>query len=105
MPKSRHPGNGREKGPKVIYIRKLRFEEAYRLLDSGIQDAFLKGETLVEVVHGIGEGVLKRMTEDYIQNHDFLKVLEDGGLFIGNPGSTLIEIMGPSAQDLKKYVR
>ncbi|TGK08670.1 DNA mismatch repair protein MutS [Leptospira fletcheri] len=105
MPKGNYPKGGKPKGPKVIYVRKLRFEEAYRVLDSGIQEAFLKGETLVEVVHGIGEGILKRMTEDYIQSHDFLKVLEDGGLSIGNPGSTLIEIMGPSAQDLKKYLK
>ncbi|TGK04285.1 DNA mismatch repair protein MutS [Leptospira langatensis] len=102
----RDKGSGRNtKGPRTIYIRKMRFEEAYRVLDKEIQEAFLKGETLVEVIHGIGEGVLRKMTEDYIRNHSFLKVLEDAGLNIGNPGSTLIEIMGPSAEDLKKYLK
>ncbi|TGJ99080.1 DNA mismatch repair protein MutS [Leptospira semungkisensis] len=102
----RDKGSGRnQKGPRTIYIRKMRFEEAYRILDKEIQEAFLKGETLVEVIHGIGEGVLRKMTEDYIRNHSYLKVLEDAGLNIGNPGSTLIEIMGPSAEDLKKYLK
>lgn len=97
--------SGSKKGPRRIYIRKLRYEEAYRILDREIQDAFLKGETLVEVIHGIGEGVLRKMTEDYIGANSFLKILEDAGLNIGNPGSTLIEIMGPSAADLKKYLK
>ncbi len=104
MPRGRE-SVGSKKGPRTIYIRKLRYEEAYRILDREIQEAFLKGETLVEVIHGIGEGVLKKMTEDYIQSHSFLKVLEDAGLNIGNPGSTLIEILGPSASDLKKYLK
>ncbi|TGL65911.1 Smr/MutS family protein [Leptospira sarikeiensis] len=105
MPKGKHSGKN-QKGPKSIYIRKMRYEEAYRLLDREIQAAFLKGETLVEVVHGIGEGVLKRMTDDYIREHSFLKILEDGGLHLGNnPGSTLVEIMGPSSEDLQKYLK
>ncbi|PJZ68561.1 DNA mismatch repair protein MutS [Leptospira perolatii] len=94
-----------EKGPRVVYIRKMRYEDAYRLLDAEVQEAFLKGETLVEVVHGIGEGILKRMTEEFINSRDYLKVLQDGGLNIGNPGSTLVEILGPTKDDLKKYLK
>ncbi|TGM11128.1 DNA mismatch repair protein MutS [Leptospira selangorensis] len=105
MARGKHSDQNR-KGPKSIYIRKMRYEEAYRLLDREIQAAFMKGETLVEVVHGIGEGVLKKMTDDYIREHSFLKILEDGGLHLANnPGSTLVEIMGPSSEDLKKYLK
>lgn len=76
-----------------IYIRKMRYEEAYHKLDREIHSAVMRGETFVEVIHGIGEGKLKNMTLEYINNHDFLK-LHDTSLYIQpNPGTTKIEIL------------
>ncbi|EMO29025.1 Smr domain protein, partial [Leptospira interrogans serovar Bataviae str. HAI135] len=63
-------------GAKTIYIRKLRFEEAQWKLEKEIQEAFLAGETLIEIVHGIGEGILKKLTLDTIRSHDFLKEVD-----------------------------
>ena len=64
---------------KEIYIRKMRYEEARYKLERELQDAFMEGETLVQVVHGIGEGKLKQLT------------------------LTKLEIMGLDKQDLKRY--
>jgi hypothetical protein len=88
---------------REIYIRKMRYEDAYQKLDREIQSAFMEGETLVDVIHGIGEGKLKDMTFEYVRNNDFLKI-NDTSLYIQpNPGVTRIEIFAPSKQILKKY--
>lgn len=76
-----------------IYIRKMRYEEAYHKLDREIHAAVMRGVTHVEVIHGIGEGKLKNMTLDYVNRHDFLR-LYDTSLYIQpNPGTTRIEIL------------
>lgn len=87
----------------VIYIRKMRYEDAYHKLDREIQSAFLRGETLVEVIHGLGEGKLKQMTLDYVKNYDFLKIYDTSQFIQPNPGSTKIEILAPDKHALKKW--
>ncbi|EMN01147.1 Smr domain protein [Leptospira noguchii str. 2007001578] len=92
-------------GAKTIYIRKLRFEEAQWKLEKEIQEAFLAGETLIEIVHGIGEGILKKLTLDTIRSHDFLKEVDYSQFGISNPGSTLVEVLGPDKNVLKRYLK
>ena len=87
---------------KVIYIRKMRYEDAYHKLDREIQSAFLSGETLVEVIHGIGEEKLKNLTLDYIKANNFLKIYDTSAYIQPNPGVTKIEILSPDKQFLKK---
>ncbi|URD71249.1 Smr/MutS family protein [Leptospira borgpetersenii] len=92
-------------GAKTIYIRKFRFEEAQKKLEKEIQEAFLAGETFIEVVHGIGEGILKKLTADTIRSHDFLKEIDYTQFGISNPGSTLVEVLGLDKDTLKRYLR
>jgi dsDNA-specific endonuclease/ATPase MutS2 len=87
---------------KTIYIRKMRYEEAKIKLDREINDAFMEGETFIEVVHGIGEGKLKQLTLDYVRDNDFLKLYSVAEFVHQNPGSTKIEILAPSKTELKK---
>ncbi|MDI7197095.1 Smr/MutS family protein [Leptospira santarosai] len=92
-------------GAKTIYIRKLRFEEAQKKLEEEIQEAFLAGETFIEVIHGIGEGILKKLTLETIRTHDFLKEVDYSQFGISNPGSTLVEVLGPDKDTFKRYLR
>jgi CTP-dependent riboflavin kinase len=87
---------------KIIYIRKMRYDEASNKLDREIQEAFMAGETLVEVVHGLGEGKLKSLTLEYVKANDFLKVYDTSLYIQPNPGITRIEILTPSKDFLKK---
>jgi dsDNA-specific endonuclease/ATPase MutS2 len=87
---------------KTIYIRKMRYEEAKAKLDKEINNAFMEGETLVEVIHGIGEGKLKQLTIDYVRENGFLRLFESGDFVYTNPGSTKIEILAPDKNTLKK---
>ncbi|TGN20169.1 Smr/MutS family protein [Leptospira idonii] len=85
---------------RTIYIRKLRFEEARLKLEKEINDAFMDGEQFVEILHGIGEGILQRMAIDYVESCDFLKLVDRDPMFRGNPGATQVEILAPS----KEYI-
>ncbi|TGL72271.1 Smr/MutS family protein [Leptospira jelokensis] len=85
---------------RTIYIRKLRFEEARTKLEREIHDAFMDGETYVEILHGIGEGILRQMAIDYVTTCGFLKLVESDPMFRRNPGATLVEILAPS----KEYI-
>lgn len=89
---------------KTIYIRKLKYEEARIKLEREIHNAFTEGVNLVEVIHGIGEGKLKRLTEEFAENTDFLKLVRTDEWILPNPGATRIEILGPAKQDLKQYI-
>lgn len=90
---------------REIYIRKLRYEDAHEKLEREIQRAFVEGETYIEIVHGIGEGVLKRMTMDYIKTQDFLRLIPRPDMIRSNPGTTLVELLAPSAEILRKYIK
>jgi dsDNA-specific endonuclease/ATPase MutS2 len=90
---------------KEIYIRKLHYEEARIKLEREIQDAFTSGEQYIEIVHGIGEGILKKMAIDYVASQDFLKLVERPEFLRTNPGATIVEILGPSAEQLRKYIK
>jgi DNA-nicking Smr family endonuclease len=90
---------------REIYIRKLRYEEAHEKLEREIQRAFVEGEIYIEIVHGIGEGILKRMAMEYIQAQDFLRLIPRPDMIRTNPGSTLVELLAPSAEILRKYMK
>jgi dsDNA-specific endonuclease/ATPase MutS2 len=85
---------------RTITIRKLRFEEARTKLERELNDAFMDGETYVEILHGIGEGILRRMAIDYVESCDFLKLIDRDPMIRTNPGCTLVEILAPS----KEYI-
>ncbi len=90
---------------KEIYIRKLSYIDAKNKLEREIQQAFVEGETYVEVIHGIGEGILKRMVIEYVQSQSYLKLVERTSLVSSNPGATQIEILTPKKEILKKYLK
>jgi DNA-nicking Smr family endonuclease len=92
------------KSMREVYIRKMRFEEARRKLERELDKAFLEGETLVEVVHGVGEEVLKKMTIEFVSSRDYLRIFQVPSFIHQNPGSTKVEILSPSKKDLKKYM-
>ncbi|MDF3819425.1 Smr/MutS family protein [Leptospira sp. 96542] len=85
---------------RTIYIRQLRFEEARTKLERELNDAFMDGESFVEILHGIGEGILRKMALEYVGSCDFLKLVERDPMIRTNPGSTLVEILAPS----KEYI-
>jgi hypothetical protein len=88
---------------KQIIIRKMRYEEAKYKLESELNEAFMSGESAVEVLHGIGEGKLKNLTLETISKYDFLKILSSESWMNSNLGTTKIEILGLTKKELNRY--
>lgn len=82
-------------GQRVITIRKLRYEEAKIKLEREMNEAFLAGEEFVDILHGIGEGVLKRMAEEYVTGSGFSRLVQSDPLFRQNPGITMVQLFPP----------
>ncbi len=90
---------------RTITIRQMRYEEARIKLDRELNDAFMSGESFVEILHGIGEGILKRMAIDYVESCDFLKLVERDPMIRTNPGTTLVEVLAPSKEYINRLRR
>jgi len=86
----------------TIYIRKKPYEEARTLFLTEIEKAFAKGEREVEVIHGIGEHILRKMVIKECSKIDYVRVLESH--FHSNPGVLRLELLIPDPALLKKYL-
>ena len=83
---------------KEIYIRKLPLEEARELFLRELEKAFIRGYTHIQVIHGIGKGVLKNMIEEELTKISYAKLLYTRG------GVSYIELYPPSRDVLKKFL-
>ena len=55
---------------REIHLRKLSYDEARQKLEREIHSAFYSGEQFLEIVHGVGGGVIRKMVYEYIQTLD-----------------------------------
>jgi dsDNA-specific endonuclease/ATPase MutS2 len=76
-----------------IYIRQMRFDEARNKLLAEIERFFFAGESEVEVVHGIGNYILRKMAIAELKKLDYVSIDESG--FNPNPGSLKVRLMTP----------
>ena len=84
-----------------IYIRQMRFDEARNKLLSEIEKFFFAGESEVEIVHGIGNYILRKMVITELAKLDYVRV-EDSG-FNPNPGSLKVRLLTPDPGIMKTY--
>ncbi len=85
---------------REIRIRELRADEARRKLEMELNDAFMAGETSAVVLHGIGSGRLKKLTEEVVQEMGFARILPALTLS-ANPGETRLELLPPDKKTLR----
>lgn len=83
-----------------IYIRRLRFDEARNKLLNEIERFFFAGEKEVEIVHGIGDYVLRRMVEDELSKLDYVRLNDS---YHTNPGSLRVTLLNPDPGVLERY--
>ena len=84
-----------------IYIRQMRFDEARNKLLSEVERLFFAGESEAEIVHGIGNYVLRKMAISELKKLDYVIIDESG--FNPNPGSLKIRLMIPDPGILERY--
>lgn len=76
--------------PYELYIRKKKVEEAKEELMKFLDRAFLKGYPQVKIVHGKGEGVLRKMVWDLLKEIPYVKSFRFGDEAEGGQGVTMV---------------
>ncbi len=79
--------------PKLLLVGK-RAEEALLLLDRFVDDALLQGQHQLEVVHGAGEGVLRRTVRDFLAGHREVVAFHAADVASGGDNVTIVELRG-----------
>lgn len=72
-----------------IHLRAMRAEEAEQDLQRFIDDAVLAGLDSVRIVHGKGEGILRKLTQDYLRRHPHVKSFRTADAGEGGDGVTV----------------
>lgn len=73
-----------------LHLRHMRAEEAIRDLEKFIDDAMLAGVPSVRIIHGKGEGILRKITQDYLKKHPGVSTFRDGEPGEGGHGATVV---------------
>lgn len=72
-----------------IHLRNMRAEDAQVELEKFIDEAVLGGLTSVRIVHGKGEGILRKLTQDALRKHREVRSFRDGEPEEGGAGVTI----------------
>ncbi|HNE20768.1 MAG TPA: Smr/MutS family protein [Turneriella sp.] len=83
-----------------IYIRQMRFDDARQKLLREIERHFFAGESEVEIVHGIGDYILRKMAEQELSKLDYVRM---GDSYHTNPGSLRVTLLTPDPGLLDSY--
>ncbi len=73
-------------------LRGVRGEEAMNKLQAFIDEAIMLGETNLRVLHGKGNGILRRMTRDFLSTIDVVDRFKDEDLRMGGSGITVVTL-------------
>ncbi len=82
----------RKKGMLEIDLRGKTAEEAREELEKFLDKAHLSGAHLVRIIHGIGTGVLKRITEEVLENTPYVAFFREGNPNEGGAGVTIAQL-------------
>jgi DNA mismatch repair protein MutS2 len=91
-PKKAKPNLGLQRAMTAsteIHLREQRAEEAMRTLEKFIDDAVLGGLSSVRIVHGKGEGILRKLTHEFLKKHPDVSKYRDADPAEGGQGVTI----------------
>ncbi len=77
--------------PEVKLIG-MRGEEALKVLEEFLDKALIVGVKEVKVIHGYGEGILKRLVREYLKESPYVKSFRGGKPEEGGEGITIVEL-------------
>lgn len=72
-----------------LHLRMMRAELAIEKLEQFLDDAVLAGLPSVRIVHGKGEGVLRKITRECLQRHPHVGKYDDADTVAGGQGVTV----------------
>jgi len=82
----------KNKGMAEIDLRGKTAEEAKEELLKFLDKAHLSGVSLVRIIHGIGTGVLKRVTEEVLEETPYVAFYREGTPSEGGAGVTVVQL-------------
>ncbi len=74
---------------REIQLIQMRAEAAKEMLDQFLDDALLAGLPNVRIVHGKGEGILRKVTQETLRSHPGVTSFRDGDQAEGGQGVTI----------------
>ena len=74
-----------------IYLRQLSYETAELKLKKELDEYYLKQVNRIRIVHGKGEGILKKMVQNYLSKQPFIKKFYEAPFYEGGAGATVVE--------------
>jgi DNA mismatch repair protein MutS2 len=77
--------------PRLLLVGK-RVDEALVLLDRFVDDALLHHLAELEVVHGAGEGILRRAVRDFLRGHREVKAFHAADVGQGGDNVTIVQL-------------
>lgn len=78
---------------REIQIRQMRAEEAVEVLEKFLDEAVLAGADVIRIVHGKGEGVLRKVTHDLLRRSGLVKRFYEADADSGGQGATVAELV------------
>ena len=73
-------------------IRGMRVQEAQTALEDYLDDALLLQVHEVRIIHGKGDGVLRKITREYLSHEKQVKSFRDEAMERGGYGATVVEL-------------
>lgn len=79
--------------PLELNIIGYRAEEAKYAIESYLDSCRMASYKRVRIIHGMGGGILRKVTEDYLKKHgEFVASFEPGGAMDGGFGATIVNL-------------
>lgn len=85
------PGTARRVGPSID-VRGYRGEDAVKEVERYLDNAAASGLSTVEIIHGKGEGILRKLIRGYLKQRSDVRHFEDAPWDQGGPGCTVVEL-------------
>lgn len=99
-PKKSRAGSGygsmyRKKARSVsasVDVRGRNLDDAIMDVEKYIDDAFISGLEEVTIIHGRGEGILRKGIHDMLKKHKNVREFRNGGYYEGGDGATIVKL-------------
>jgi len=75
-----------------LSIRGMRGEEAMKEVEYYLDNAIAAGRPQVQIIHGKGEGILKKMVHEYLEQREEVSDFEIAPLELGGAGCTIVRL-------------
>lgn len=78
--------------PIELHLRRMSVEEALLELEKYLDDCTATSKKVVRIVHGKGEGILRKAVHMYLKSHPCVRLFRLGGVGEGGSGVTVVEL-------------